>query len=119
MSDASYIGRIGWRIILFSLLKLAFYVALGLFTDYVVGGMSELLLMLQDNYTLNENTVLIRNLIVNIIPDDIITPFNTNNISQLIFFACFLGVMLNRTCEYAACSLSSSNACLLATLNFC
>ena len=58
MSDASYIGRIGWRLII--------------------------LPMLQDNSALNENTVSIRNLIVNIIPSDLITPFNTNNILQLI-----------------------------------
>lgn len=103
ISDASYIGRIGWRLILFSLLKLAFYVALGLFAGYIVGGMPELLPMLQDNSTLNENTsVSIRNLIVNIIPSDVITPFNTNNVLQLIFLACFLGVMLNRAGEYAA-----------------
>ena len=103
ISDASYIGRIGWRLILFSLLKLAFYVALGLFTGYIVGGMPELLPMFQDNSTLNENTsVSIRNLIVNIIPSDVITPFNTNNVLQLIFLACFLGVMLNRAGEYAA-----------------
>ena len=102
ISDASYIGRIGWRLILFSLLKLAFYVALGLFAGFIVGGMPELLPMLQDNSVLNENTVSIRNLIVNIIPDDVITPFNTNNILQLIFLACFFGVMLNRAGEYAA-----------------
>ncbi len=71
ISDASYIGRIGWRLILFSLLKLAFYVALGLFAGYIVGGMPELLPMLQDNSDLNENTVSIRNLIVNIIPEDV------------------------------------------------
>ena len=64
--------------------------------------MPELLPMLQDNSVLNENTVSIRNLIVNIIPDDVITPFNTNNILQLIFLACFFGVMLNRAGEYAA-----------------
>lgn len=44
----------------------------------------------------------IRNIIFNIIPEDVITPFNTNNILQLIFLSCFFGVMLNRAGEYAA-----------------
>lgn len=103
MSDATYIGRIGLRLIIFSLLKLAFYVALGLFIGYIFGGMPELLPILQDNSSLDENTsVSIRNLIVNIIPGDLVTPFNRNNILQLIFLACFFGVMLNRAGEYAA-----------------
>lgn len=103
MSDATYIGRIGLRLIIFSLLKLAFYVALGLFIGYIFGGMPELLPILQDNSSLDENTsVSIRNLIVNIIPVDLVTPFNRNNILQLIFLTCFFGIMLNRAREYAA-----------------
>lgn len=65
--------------------------------------MPELLPILKDNSSLDENTsVSIRNLIVNIIPGDLVTPFNRNNILQLIFLACFFGVMLNRAGEYAA-----------------
>ena len=103
ISDATYIGRIGRRLIVFSLLKLAFYVALGIFAGYIVGGMPELLPMLQDDSGLIKNTDFsIRNLIVDIIPSDVITPFNGNNILQLIFLACFFGIMLNRAGEYAA-----------------
>lgn len=103
ISDATYIGRIGLRLIIFSLLKLAFYVALGLFIGYIFGGIPELLPILKDNSSLDENiSVSIRNLIVNIIPSDLVTPFNRNNILQLIFLACFFGVMLNRAGEYAA-----------------
>lgn len=102
MSDATYIERIGWRLILISLLKLAFYVALGLLSGFLVGGMPEFLPMLQSNLDSGENIRLsIRDLIVNIIPSNTVEPFTDNNILQLLFLACFFGIMLNRASEYS------------------
>lgn len=102
MSDATYIERIGWQLILISLLKLAFYVALGLLAGFLVGGMLEFLTMLQSNLDSGENISLsIRDLIVNIIPGNTVEPFTDNNILQLLFLACFFGIMLNRAGEYS------------------
>lgn len=103
MSDASYIERVGRRLMIVSLLKLAFYVALGLFVGRLFGGMPELLPIFKNEVVSSaESTMTIRDLFVSIVPSDALSPFSENNILQLLFLACFLGVMLNRAGEYAA-----------------
>lgn len=106
ISDATYIKRVGWRIILISILKLTFYTAMGLLFGYFVGGMPELLSKL----TITDSTAIldakdgfsIRNLIVKVMPDNIISPFLNNDVMQILFLACFCGVMMSRMGERAA-----------------
>ena len=103
ISDAAYIGRIGKKLMIFSLLKLVFYVTLGLGFGYFIGGMPEILSLLNDDVvSYQSSNVSIRDLIVNIIPSNTVSPFNENNVLQLLFLACFLGIMLNRSGEYAS-----------------
>ena len=103
ISDAAYIGRIGKKLMIFSLLKLVFYVTLGLGFGYFIGGMPEILSLLNDDVVSYQGSnVSIRDLIVNIIPSNTVSPFNENNVLQLLFLACFLGIMLNRSGEYAS-----------------
>ena len=103
ISDAAYIGRIGKKLMIFSLLKLVFYVTLGLGFGYFIGGMPEILSLLNDDVAPYQGSnVSIRDLIVNIIPSNTVSPFNENNVLQLLFLACFLGIMLNRSGEYAS-----------------
>ncbi|SEH33036.1 Na+/H+-dicarboxylate symporter [Selenomonas sp. KH1T6] len=97
MSDSASLGRIGWRLVVWSLAKLAFYVAAGLLVGYCIGGMTEMLDVIMAGESAPEAAGLsIRALLIGIVPGNLVSPFETNNIMQTLFLACFFGVLLNR-----------------------
>ncbi len=101
ISSTASLGRIGGKLVVFSLLKLGFYVALGLLAGHLVGGISQIpLMMIKDESTVTNNNIL-RDIVVGIIPDNIILPFFTNNILQLLFVACLSGVVLSKAGGWA------------------
>ena len=102
MSDTAYIGRIGGKLLIFSLPKLAFYVALGLFAGYLIGGIPQLTVMVGSETITSNTDNALRDLIVGIVPNDIVTPFHTNNILQMLFIACFFGMIMSRAGQWAA-----------------
>ena len=100
MSYSTNLGRIGWRVVIWSLIKLGFFVAAGMLAGYLLGGMPELLATL----TIDEGAgpaagLTIHSLITGIVPGNVISPFANNNIMQTLFLACFCGVVLNRMGE--------------------
>ena len=100
MSYSTNLGRIGWRVVIWSLIKLGFFVAAGMLAGYLLGGMPELLSTL----TIDEGAgpaagLTIHSLITGIVPGNVISPFANNNIMQTLFLACFCGVVLNRMGE--------------------
>lgn len=101
MSDTGYINRIGSKLLIFSLPKLAFYVALGLFVGYLVGGIPQLATMIDSELITQDTNNALRDLIVGIVPNDIVTPFHTNNILQMLFLACFFGLIMSRAGQWA------------------
>ena len=102
ISDASYIERAGKRLVIFSLLKLSFYVALGLLAGFIIGKLPEISSVLDEKIAYESSKLSIREIITGIIPSNTLSPFNENNILQLLFLACFFGIMLNRSSEYTA-----------------
>ena len=100
MSYSTNLGRIGWRVVIWSLIKLGFFVVAGMLAGYLLGGMPELLATL----TIDEGAgpaagLTIHSLITGIVPGNVISPFANNNIMQTLFLACFCGVVLNRMGE--------------------
>ena len=92
-----YIERIGKRLIIFSLLKLAFYVVLGLSAGFMIGkipGINSIVDIYE--FSPQPSNVSIRNFVVGLIPSSAASPFNENNILQLLFLACLFGIFLNR-----------------------
>jgi Na+/H+-dicarboxylate symporter len=51
----------------------------------------------------------LRDLIVGIIPNDMVTPFHTNNVLQMLFLACLFGVLLARAGSWAAWAREGMN----------
>ncbi len=102
LSDTAYIGKLGGRLIVCSLTKFAFYVAAGLFAGYLLGGIPQILSLIKDEAAQPDTGTSLHHLIVNIIPEDLMTPFHTNNALQVLFLACFFGVMLARAGGWAA-----------------
>ena len=97
MSYSSNIGRIGWHVVIWSLLKLAFFVAAGLLAGYLMGGMPEILATLTiDGNSGNAPGITVGSLLVGIVPGNVVSPFSTNNIMQTLFLACFCGFILNK-----------------------
>ena len=100
---AIYIERLGKRLVILSLLKLAFYVGLGLLAGFMIGEIPEISLMSKESvFSQQSSSVSIRDFIVRIIPSNAISPFNENNVLQLLFLACFFGVILSRSSDYVA-----------------
>ena len=99
MSYSSNIGRIGWHVVLWSLLKLAFFVAAGLLAGYLMGGAPEILaaltLTLEGNLS-NAPGITVGSLLIGMVPGNVVSPFSTNNIMQTLFLACFCGFILNK-----------------------
>ena len=82
---------------MWSLVKLAFFVAIGLWAGYLLGGMPELLSTL----TMDENAkpaagLTISSLLTGIVPGNVVSPFANNNVMQTLFLACFFGYVLNK-----------------------
>ena len=101
ISDASDVGRLGGRLVGVSLAKLfattVLGVAAGLFLFH--GGMPELLPMIpaggaSANFSL-------RDMVVGIVPNSLVTPFAGGSILQVLFLACLFGVIINRAGDRA------------------
>ena len=98
MSDAAYIKRTGGRLVICSLLKLSFYITIGLFVGNFIGSMPELSGIFSEGSSVAATVSLsIRNLIVDIVPGNLVNPFANNNILQMLFLACLFGVMLSHS----------------------
>ena len=108
ISDTASLGRIGGKIVLVSLPKLAFFVLLGLLVGHALGGLTSIAGMLAGDALMDKGTSL-RDLIVGIIPSDMVTPFHTNNVLQMLFLACLFGVLLARAGSWAAWAREGMN----------
>lgn len=102
MSDATYIKRIGGKLVAWSLLKLSLYIVAGLCAGRVIGIMPDLLAVTPQDGTAEAATLSIRNLIIGIVPGNVITPFSSSDILQTLFLALLFGVMVSRYGERAA-----------------
>ena len=97
MSNATDVGRIGGKLIMLSLVKLFVCTVLG-----VVFG----LLFFSDGLSglaaaVPKPGLSLLDMITGIIPANLIQPFATGNVLQMLFLACFFGIIVNRAGERA------------------
>ena len=109
ISDTTSFGRIGKRITLISLPKLAFYVALGLFVGDALGSIAQIPAMIAGDAAVPDTGTPLRDLIVGIIPGNIVTPFYTNNVMQMLLIACVSGIMLARAGHWTFWAMDGIN----------
>jgi len=102
MSDTADIGRMGGKLLMISLAKLAIMLVLAVFLGIRMGAMPELLAMDTVNAASGGATVSVRDVIMSIVPKNIIAPFEGNNLLQVLFLALFFGMLLAKAAERAA-----------------
>ena len=102
MSDATDIGRMGGRLMAVSVAKLAVVLAASMALGLWLGAMPELTAMMKTGADTGAAALSIRDVIVDIVPGNMIGPFSTNNLLQVLFLACFFGILLVKAGEQAA-----------------
>lgn len=100
MSDITYIKRIGGKLVAYSLLKLSFYIVVGMLIGHFIGVMPQLLKVFQHGGETMPSTLSLRNLIVDVVPGSIMSPFAENHMLQTLFLAFLFGIMLSRPIEH-------------------
>ena len=102
MSDAADIGRMGGKLLLISIAKLAVALALAIWLGIWMGAMPELMTMVEEGASSGTASVSVRDVIMGVVPKNIISPFEGNNLLQVLFLALFFGVLLAKAAERVA-----------------
>lgn len=101
ISDAADVGRLGGKLVGFSLLKLLATTVIGIVSGVLLfsDGAPELLAIIPEGGAAADFSM--RDMLVGVIPKSFLTPFVSGSILQVLFLACFLGVMINRAGDRA------------------
>ncbi len=102
MSDAAEVGRMGGKLLLISVAKLAVMLGLAIWLGIGMGAMPELIAMAGNDVSSGASSVSIRDVIMGVVPKNIITPFAGNNLLQVLFLALFFGMLLAKAAERAS-----------------
>ena len=102
ISDAADVGRLGGKLVGFSLAKLLLTAVIGITAGVLMfpDASPELLATIPEGGAAAAEFSL-RNMIVGIIPNSLLKPFLGGSILQVLFLACFIGVMINRAGDRA------------------
>ncbi len=101
MTDAADIGRMGGKLLLISMAKLAVVLGFSIWLGNWMGAMPELMAMAEEGAASGGSAISVRDVIMGIVPKNIISPFEGNNLLQVLFLACFFGVLLAKASERA------------------
>ena len=101
ISDAADVGRLGGKLVGVSLVKLLVTSVVGITAGVILfpHASPELLATIPEGGTVVEFSL--RDMIVGIIPNSLLKPFLGGSILQVLFLACFVGVMINRAGDRA------------------
>ena len=102
ITDTTVVGRLGGRLVGFSVAKLLVTTVLAIAAGSLLfpGGMPELLPMIPAESAAEKFSL--QDMIVGVVPSSLVAPFLKGNILQVLFLACFFGVMINRAGDRAA-----------------
>ena len=103
MSNAADVGRMGGKLIMFSLAKLFACTVLGVVFGLLVfsDGLSGLAGAIPQQVSGVKPGLSLLDMITGIIPANLIQPFATGNVLQMLFLAVFFGIIVNRAGERA------------------
>ncbi len=104
MDNSTDLGRISGKFFAISMAKLFIIVILGALISEIFfnNGLSEALSAIKtDGNEIQPANFSLRDVIVGIIPSDVIEPFRSGKILQVLFMACFFGVIINKSGDRA------------------
>lgn len=96
MSDATDIGRMGGKLMLLSIVKLSVILVMSIGLGSWLGAMPDLVSILNEE-SHSAVVISLKEVMMNIIPSNIIAPFFNNNLLQVLFTSCFLGFILAKS----------------------
>ena len=96
MSDATDIGRMGGKLMLLSVVKLSVILVMSIGLGSWLGAMPDLVSILNEE-SHSAVVISLKEVMMNIIPSNIIAPFFNNNLLQVLFTSCFLGFILAKS----------------------
>ncbi len=96
MSDATDIGRMGGKLMLLSVVKLSVVLVMSIGLGLWLGAMPDLISLLNEQ-SHSAAIISLKEIMINIIPSNLIAPFFNNNLLQVLFTACFLGFILAKS----------------------
>ena len=96
MSDATDIGRMGGKLMLLSIVKLSVILVMSIGLGSWLGAMPDLVSILNEE-SHSAVVISLKEVMMNIIPSNIIAPFFNNNFLQVLFTASFFGVILAKS----------------------
>ncbi len=102
VSDAADIARYGRNLMLISLAKLAMVVAAAMVIGVGLGAAPAFLPLLRGGAAPPVTPFSTVDILVEIVPDNLVSGFSDNNLLQVMFLACFFGLLLSRAGERAA-----------------
>ena len=85
ITNTASLSSLNAKLVVYSLPKLAFCTALGLFLGNMIGGIPNIIQIPTQDIAVQNSDAILRDLIVGIVPENIVTPF-----TQIIFCKCFL-----------------------------
>ncbi|MBQ3854722.1 MAG: cation:dicarboxylase symporter family transporter, partial [Anaerovibrio sp.] len=102
MSNAADIGKMGGKLLGVSVMKLALVLLIGTALGIWVGAIPEMAEFIQQGKEENVKAITMMELIVGIVPKNVVVPFASNNMLQILFIALFFGILLAKAGDRAA-----------------
>lgn len=102
MSNAADIGKMGGKLLVVSIIKLALVLLIGTALGLWVGTIPEMTEFIQQSKAEDVKVINMIELIVGIVPKSVIIPFASNNMLQILFIALFFGILLAKAGDRAA-----------------
>lgn len=102
MSNAADIGKMGGKLLGVSVMKLALVLLIGIALGIWVGAIPEMAEFIQQGKEENVKAITMMELIVGIVPKNVVVPFASNNMLQILFIALFFGILLAKAGDRAA-----------------
>lgn len=101
ISNAADVGRMGGKMMVISVAKLVFALGIAALLGSWLGATPELVETAEMG-TVEASTPSLRDLLLGIVPKNVVTPFASNNLLQILFISCFFGLLLVKSGERLA-----------------
>lgn len=101
ISNAADVGRMGGKMMVISVVKLVFALGIAAMLGSCLGATTELIGSAEMG-NVEASPLSFRDLLLGIVPKNVVAPFVSNNLLQILFISCFFGLLLVKSGERLA-----------------